>query len=196
MSMNIDWQEINERLVLSQSKLSELNSRDIQHWPDLLEQRARRLAERTPPEQKSQKTYLLCLIQSECYAVALHQLKEVAPFKTCTFLPLAPAALLGVSNQRGVMISVLDLAALLGLSPLSTDRSEGYLLFLRSTPPVALRVDALSDFIHLEETELTPCPQVPYLKGLAGDVQVLNLSVLSQHSLLQNLSFPTHYEQE
>ncbi len=192
----IDWQEINERLILSQSQLSELNSRDIQHWPDLLQRRARQLAERTPLEQKSHKTYLLCLIQSECYAVALQQLKEVAPFKTCTFLPLAPAALLGVYNQRGVMISVLELADLLGLPPLVTDRSQGYLLFLRSTPPVALRVDTLSDFIHLDEAELTPCPQVPYLKGLAGDVQVLNLSALSQHPLLQNLSLPTHYEQE
>ncbi len=195
--MNIDWQEINERLVLSQSQLADLNSRDIQHWPDLLERRARQLAERTSLKLKSLKTtYLVWLMQSEYYAVPLYQLKEVAPFKTCTFLPLAPAALLGVYNQRGVMISVLEFAALLDLPQLSDNGGEGYLLFLRSTPPVALRVDALSDFIHLDDAELTPCPQVPYIKGLAGDVQVLNLSVLSQHSLLQNLALPTHQEQE
>ncbi|PIQ27658.1 hypothetical protein COW36_07120 [bacterium (Candidatus Blackallbacteria) CG17_big_fil_post_rev_8_21_14_2_50_48_46] len=192
----IDWQTLNQRLLDNQSQLSEHNSREIQFWPDLLERRAQQLADRKQLVQKSQKTFLVCQLQTERYALALTQLKEIAPFKTCTFLPLAPPSLLGIYNQRGVMVSVLELADLLGLSAHPSRCGEGYLLFLRSVPPVALRVDAIGDFLHFEEQALIPCPKAPFLQGLVGDVQILNLSALSHAPLLQSISLASYQEQE
>lgn len=192
---DIDWQAVKTALAENQAQLSQKSSRDIRYWSELLAQRARQLTERTPPEVKKRKTYLVCLSQAERYALDLNLLREVAPFKDCTFLPLAPSALLGICNQRGTMVSVLDLGGLLSL-PGASENRKGYVLFLRSTPPVGLRVDALLELVELEESEIIPWDQAPHLKGLAGELQVLHLQALSQHGLLHNTYLHTHHQEE
>lgn len=192
---DINWQQVKDRLAENETFLSQKVSRDIVYWQDLLERRAQQLAVRTPPEQNSSTTYLACLVQGEKYALNLNHLKEIHPFRECTFLPLAPPALLGVFNQRGTLVSVLDLAILLNLND-TAEKIGGYLLFLRTHPPLGLRVDQILDLIHLEDEQISTSHQAPYLKGLAfGELQILDIPRLWEHPLLQGENRQTE-EQE
>lgn len=58
--------------------------------------------------------FVIATIGSRQIAAPMAALLEVADLGEITSLPLAPAWLLGVSNLRGTVLPVLDLAALLG----------------------------------------------------------------------------------
>jgi purine-binding chemotaxis protein CheW len=50
----------------------------------------------------------------EPYAIALEAIADVAPAGTIHPVPLAPAAVLGLSERRGRAVAVIDLTAVLG----------------------------------------------------------------------------------
>jgi chemotaxis signal transduction protein len=191
----IDWQSVNRQLTNDRAQVAEKNSRDIQHWPELLEQRAKQLAKRTPPAQKELQPYLVFLLQTQRFALALSALKEVAPLSGCTPLPLAPPALLGIANQRGIMVSILELAILLDL-PSTAQTTEGYVLYVRTHPVLGLRIDSLLDMVYLADSDIMAGSQAIYLKGLFADIQVLDFAGLNQHPLLDKISLQTHQAQE
>jgi purine-binding chemotaxis protein CheW len=49
--------------------------------------------------------------------IDLDAVREVAPARACTPLPGAPACVLGLANLGGRVVTVVDLAAALGLDP-------------------------------------------------------------------------------
>jgi chemotaxis signal transduction protein len=67
-----------------------------------------------PAEMPPGLPYVLATIGSHQIAVAMAALQEVAEIGEITSLPLTPDWLLGVSNLRGVVTPVTDLAPLLG----------------------------------------------------------------------------------
>lgn len=81
----------------------------------------------------------------EQYAIPARLVLEVAKLGAMTPVPGAPAAVLGISNIRGQVIPVVDLAALLGLG---RDRAEDpvrIVLVADGERRAALTVDSLVD---------------------------------------------------
>ncbi len=54
--------------------------------------------------------YLTFFIDGEEYAIALRRVREVIPYDTVTRVPQMPPALRGVTNLRGQVVPVVDLA--------------------------------------------------------------------------------------
>ena len=116
-----------------------------------VEQVYRRRAERLAERQASRvgDTALAALVfgmGTERYALRLSALAEVFPFRGCTEVPGAPAALLGVINVRGEIRPVADLRRLLDVpaGDASGGAAGGYVVMLRRPDgAVGLRVDAV-----------------------------------------------------
>ncbi len=83
---------------------------------EMLRTRARRLA--TPPkpdEDQARIGVVLFHLAGETYAVESLYVRGVHPLKTLTPLPGAPAFVLGITNLRGEILSVIDLKKFFGL---------------------------------------------------------------------------------
>jgi purine-binding chemotaxis protein CheW len=82
-----------------------------------LSDRARQLAEvpRTRDDSRAIEV-LVCRLGSEEYAVELRLLHEVVPASGLTPVPCTPPFVAGLLNLRGEILTVLDLAAALGLT--------------------------------------------------------------------------------
>ena len=143
----------------------------------LLRERARLLAR----ELKSQKTareeleLVVFKLADEHYAVESGYVREVYPLKFLTPLPGAPAFVLGLTNLRGEILSIVDLHAFFELpNPGLTDRSR--VIVLRSAKmEFGILADSVSGTRRMGVDDLQPpLPTLTgiredYLKGVTGD---------------------------
>ncbi|RVU21551.1 chemotaxis protein CheW [Methylobacterium oryzihabitans] len=106
----------------------------------LLDERTARLARRgaAAPAVPTRRV-LLCRAGPELFGLPLEAVAEVSAARPCTPVPGAPPALVGLSGRNGVLVSVLDLAACLGLAA-GTAEAGHVVLLRREAPRIALRV--------------------------------------------------------
>ncbi|OHV17991.1 chemotaxis protein CheW [Methylorubrum extorquens] len=125
----------------------------------LLDARAAALAARTVGQERTIETAPLSRLRlrgRERYGLPLTAVAGVTPERPCTALPGAPPALRGITAVSGVIVSVLDLAACLGLDRAETDEG-GHVVRLRAQePPVALAVDRVLGIAQIETTLARP----------------------------------------
>lgn len=125
------------------------------------------------------------------YALPLVSVREVDRLPAVTPLPNVPAWLLGATNLHGEILSVVDLAAFLGLGAARPSR-EARLLACRAGPmEVGLLVERVRDIRELPDAAIRPpAGQLPgrsgrYLAGIyAGDGRLT--LVLDVAGLLQS----------
>ncbi|GJE69245.1 chemotaxis protein CheW [Methylorubrum podarium] len=118
----------------------------------LLDARAAALAARKAGQDEMVETaaYLVCACGTERYGLPLTAVAGVTPERPCTGLPGAPTALLGITAVAGAIVTVLDLAACLGLDRRG-DEEGGHVVRLRAQePPVALAVDRVLGIARIE----------------------------------------------
>lgn len=105
-----------------------------------------------------------CLLFDVCsqkLAVSIKTLQDVLTIGSITPLPSTPDWVLGLTNVRGTVVGVIDLARFLGLG--MADHRTGRLLVCRSGPrTVALAVDGAQRIIDHTPTDVTP------MEGLSG----------------------------
>ena len=113
----------------------------------ILDARTARLAARRDGEaaEAPHARVLACAVGPEVYGVALHAVAEVLPARPCVPVTGAQSPVLGAIGLAGRILSVVDLAAALGLAtgaPDGTGPDAGHLLRLRhASRRMALRVD-------------------------------------------------------
>jgi purine-binding chemotaxis protein CheW len=160
---------------------------------EVLLARARRLAgaAATIQDRSAQDVALLVSIRKETYALPLVSLTAVYQDLPVVAVPCAPAHIAGITNIRGRVIPVVDLAALLGVP--GEVSSEGSALVVMSTEEMTLafRVDAIGDVLPLVENDLTPIPTTfgltksDYLQGvLPNGTVLLNVGAVLQDPAL------------
>lgn len=99
---------------------------------------------------------LLFGVRGRRYACALASVREIVPFGRLTRLPGAPAAVAGVCNVRGIVLTVVDLG--LRLVGEAVDRTEGAVLLLEYGGKVlGVGVDELQDVL-VPEDGIQPAP--------------------------------------
>lgn len=104
---------------------------------------------------------------SSCLGVFADEIEAIVDWRAPTLLPDAPASVLGVVCIRGRMLTVLDLAALLG-DGAAAARSR--LVSLRGDEQLALAVAGTGDLIKIAPNDLKA----------ASDTGSLSLGVISQ----------------
>ncbi|AWN48012.1 chemotaxis protein CheW [Methylobacterium terrae] len=138
---------------------------------EILDARTRALASRgAAPEVRATRALLLCRAGAETVGIGLEEVAEVFPFRPCTPVPGAPAALVGLTGRGGLLVSVVDLAAALGAAAAPgaapAEAAPGHVVTLRRDGPrIGLKVDRV---LSVAEAEVEAGPDGLGRRAVAG----------------------------
>jgi purine-binding chemotaxis protein CheW len=104
------------------------------------------------PETHAAATRRMMLLAAgeHLFALPLEQVREIFPAKPYTRLPGTTTAVCGLINVRGRIITVVDLAAFLGLTPARTDPEHSVVLLDYQGRRIGL---AVRDILHILDVE-------------------------------------------
>ncbi len=116
------------------------------------------------PRGPARERALLCTVGATSFAVPIQYLRAVEPHARLTPLPHVPQWVLGLTNVRGTVVGVVDLARFLELG--ETPPGQGRLLICGEGPRlVALAVAAARDVLDYPPERARPAEQL----GLRGE---------------------------
>ena len=128
-------------------------------------------------ELREQKHYLTFLLGDEECAVNILKVKEIIEYATVTAVPKAPTWVRGVTNLRGAVVPVVDLAAKFGLEQKPVSKTTCIVIIETrfENQPVMMGViaDAVSQVLELSEEDIRPVPdfgtrvKMDYVLGMA-----------------------------
>lgn len=87
------------------------------------------------------------------------RVEEIVRVPAITPVRGSPPYILGIANLRGRIITVLDIAALLGFGPASIGDGARILVAESGGEPVGILVEALHDVVETEHSGLRPIAQ-------------------------------------
>ncbi|MCK6532171.1 MAG: chemotaxis protein CheW [Polyangiaceae bacterium] len=101
------------------------------------------------------REFLVLRIGADDYGVELTSIREILSPPPVTFVPRAPRSVLGVCSVRGLLVTVVDLRARLGLEAASASRRARLLLTGASSGEVfGVLVDEVRQVVRLSDGEL------------------------------------------
>lgn len=106
--------------------------------------------------------YLGFRVAGEEYAVGLRSVKELVRFSTVTHVPSVPPYIRGVTNLRGKVVPVVDLAVRFGLAPSPITKWSCIVMVevkvQDESSVVGLLADSVSQLIELPPSEIEAPP--------------------------------------
>ena len=138
--------------------------------------------------------YLTFLLAEEQYAVDILCVEEIRSWEQPTKIPNAPSYIKGVINMRGIIVPIVDLRLKFNIGIANyLDTTVVIVLTYQSedkTRTIGFVVDAVSDVLNVEQTDIKPAPAFggcvgqQYIDGLINSenkvVTVLNVAHLQQ----------------
>lgn len=103
------WDEIRERLETSRAVLDSRFEPSAEEKSRILRDRAQELAREAREEAGTRLDVVEFRLAHETYGIEPEFIREIFPLKTLTPIPCTPPFVLGVTNVRGEILSVLDL---------------------------------------------------------------------------------------
>lgn len=146
------------------------------------------------PQPAAKGKYIVFSLAEAHYAVPINQVVEVGEAQRITPVPNAPAWVLGVTNLRGDIISVVDCGAFLHLHEKSTVEMSSLCVVRNKNRNLitSLMVDRIEGMLNLSK-EIMPLPEnglqdkiVPYLQGVYEHKGQL-LKILNLEGLLSSM---------
>jgi purine-binding chemotaxis protein CheW len=196
----IDWEDVRQRLRQSEMALDQtLNAGDAR-LQAVYRQRAVQLAARQRHTAAAAgQSVLVFGLGAERYALNMTDVLQVFPLVHCTPVPAAPPQLLGVTNLRGEIRSVLDLRRILDL-PVSDADGDGngesgdLLLVRHHGVEVAMRVDRVESVQRISADEMMGGDAsdrrhaAGYVRGVTRDrICLINLAAVFEHPAFAEL---------
>ena len=106
-------------------------------------------------------------LEKDHYAIPLGAVREVVvPPRSLTRVPRAPAAVRGVMNLRGRVVTLVELRALLALGPSSLEPTKVVLLD-RGRAELGLLVTEVEGIESIERVNPAPGKSEPAVRGVA-----------------------------
>lgn len=123
---------------------------------------------------EEEKRFLSFDLGGEAYAASIMDVREILKIVTPTEVPRAPREVLGVLSKRGVVMPVIDLAAVLGLRApdRALHRDQRVLVVGDGQRVLGLRVDRVHQVVRLPARSLE---EVPASLGNKGAHMLLGL---------------------
>ncbi|MCL4554895.1 MAG: chemotaxis protein CheW [Actinobacteria bacterium] len=131
-------------------------------WADDVAATLRRRAESLAHEGIDEATgvlvgLLLFRLGDEWYSVKVEDVREIYREYEVTAIPCTPASILGVVNIRGEMVSVTDIAKLMGLGQFVPGAVTAPAVVIQNEEVVtAIVVDEIGDIIEVAEENIEP----------------------------------------
>ncbi len=125
---------------------------------DVLRRRAESLAHETVEESATDLIGLLLFrLGEEWYSVRVEDVREIYQEYRITPIPCVPDSILGVVNIRGEIISVTDVAKLMGLGQLTVDLQVASAIVIHNEDvTTAIVVDEIGDIVDIPHDSLEP----------------------------------------
>ncbi len=102
--------------------------------------------------------YCTFSVDERLFGVPVTEVQEVVREQVMTRVPLSPAAVRGLINLRGQIVTAIDLRQRLGL-PAGPDHPASLNLLVRTAEgPVSLLVDRMEDVVELDDACLAAAP--------------------------------------
>jgi purine-binding chemotaxis protein CheW len=129
----------------------------------------------SPETEPLGKRYVVFKLDDVFFAFAAENVSEVGRPPQTTPLPFVPSWLLGITNLRGDILSVVDFQEFIGRVSLMMSQKPKMLIIqsLKEEMKVALIVDQLREIISLQSDQISPQPETldkkiaPFLQGIA-----------------------------
>lgn len=135
---------------------------------------------------KREGKYLTFSLAKEEYGIVILKIKEIIGMMPITTVPRTPPFIKGVVNLRGKVIPVVDLRLKFGMEEVPyTERTCIIVVEIagpRSTVPMGVVVDSVSDVLHIDTSDIEETPDfgaqldTKYILGMAkinGGVKIL-----------------------
>jgi len=94
------------------------------------------------------------------YALDIMSVREIRGWSKATPLPHAPSFVRGVINLRGTVLTIVDLADRLGMGPTKSSERNVIIVVHTGKDTVGLLVDAVSDILAVNRSELQTPPEM------------------------------------
>jgi purine-binding chemotaxis protein CheW len=112
-----------------------------------------------PPVAQESSTELITFrVQGLLLGIDILHIKEINCQLQHAPVPYAQGEVCGVINLRGEVLTVIDLARLLRLPPVSEDEPTQYVIVMSEKERIALLVDTIEDVVTVERDEIKPVP--------------------------------------
>jgi purine-binding chemotaxis protein CheW len=135
----------------------------------LAEAGARRSASlRAGATAEPERSYIRFELGGERYGVPLESVTKIERVPTIVAVPRTPGFVRGIASLRGEIVTVIDLAAVIGSEPTTTP-AHGLLVLADGARRVGILSDALPDYFRVGVSKLLAAPT-----GRAGDALITN----------------------
>jgi purine-binding chemotaxis protein CheW len=94
------------------------------------------------------------------FCVDIMSVREIRGWTPATVLPRSPSYVRGVINLRGAVLPIIDLAARLEFSAATASTRHVIVVVQIADQVVGLLVDAVSDILTLNESQVQPTPAI------------------------------------
>jgi purine-binding chemotaxis protein CheW len=177
-----DWSEVHRRLETSRSAMQRRLTPSVEERRTILRARARFLAQERKEDKELRQSPLEVvefLLAAEHYGIELTNIREIHALSEFTPVPGTPAFVLGLTNVRGQILSLIDIKKLFdlperGLTDLNkviVVRTHQMELGILADAVLGVRTIAPSEF----QTSLPTLTGIraEYLKGITKDPLVI-----------------------
>ena len=192
-----EWSELHRRLEMSRSAMQRRLSPGIEERRTILRTRARFLAQERNGDKEAPPSPLVVvefLLASEHYGIELTYIREIHALSEFTPLPGTPAFVLGLTNVRGRIISVIDIKKLFDLPEKGLTDLNKVIVVRTHQMELGILADAVLGVRAIGRNEFrTSLPtltgvRAEYLKGITKDpLVVLDMDkILSDEKIVVN----------
>jgi purine-binding chemotaxis protein CheW len=100
------------------------------------------------------------------FGIDIQSIQEINRQVETTPVPHSPAAVRGVVNLRGDVVTVMDLRVILDLEPIQISPSTRTIIVRQGNERTGLLVDAVADVVTVDDSNILTCPA--NVNGIAG----------------------------
>lgn len=137
-------------------------SQAVPSGPERLYELADRLAHRRSDQEEAPReqpeTWITVEVAGEVYALPVTSVEEVLRVSGITRLPYAPAPVRGITQQRGRVLTVVDLRVRLGFEPAPLDSRSRICIVASRGRSIGLLVDAARHVVKILPSGKQPPP--------------------------------------
>lgn len=135
-------------------------------WPEaseeqreVLKERARGFSEPSSGlEAKGVMPFAVIALGGERFAIRCENIREFADLKDLTPVPCTPAHILGDTNLRGDILTVIDIRGRLGMSPAAPGPGSKVVVAEAGGVRAGVLADSVEEIAYLSPSEITPAP--------------------------------------
>ena len=123
---------------------------------EILRKRAMELGKRKIEDEVETRRLVTFSLGNEWYGIDIDRIREITDLSDIYYIPSSPEYVVGAINQRGDIISVIDLRKLFTLPDMQTTRSARIIIIEHDPMTIGFIVDAVADVVALPVNVIEP----------------------------------------